>query len=80
MAASSTSSDGALPMSTILHMLTIKLSSSNYLLWKNQVVPLLSYQKLLACFDIYSLAPLSMLTIDGKEAPNPLYSLWIDAD
>ena len=36
---SSSSSDNSLPMSTLLHMITIKLSSSNYLIWKNQMLP-----------------------------------------
>ncbi|GJS78138.1 putative RNA-directed DNA polymerase [Tanacetum coccineum] len=33
-------------MNTLLHMIPIKLSSTNSLLWKNQMLPLLSYQKL----------------------------------
>ncbi|GKB95459.1 putative RNA-directed DNA polymerase [Tanacetum coccineum] len=40
-----------LPLATILHLLTIKLSSSNFLLWRNQMLPLLSSQNLLGYVD-----------------------------
>ena len=36
------SSSPSLLLNTMVHMLTIKLISSNYLLWKNQFVPLLA--------------------------------------
>lgn len=43
MANGSTSNDGTLALSlslnTILYILTIKLSSWNYILWKNQIIP-----------------------------------------
>ena len=34
-------SSTVLPFNTMIHMVTIKLSSSNYLLWKSQLLPLL---------------------------------------
>ncbi|GJS37769.1 zinc finger, CCHC-type containing LTR copia-type gag-polypeptide [Tanacetum coccineum] len=43
--------DSLLLLATILHMITIKLSSNNYLLWKNQLLPLLAYQKLTRYID-----------------------------
>nr|TKS09323.1 hypothetical protein D5086_0000094500 [Populus alba] len=50
----STSSDSSptlLPFNTMIHMVTIKLSSSNYLLWKSQLLPLLESQDLLGHVD-----------------------------
>ncbi|KAK9058059.1 hypothetical protein SSX86_022899 [Deinandra increscens subsp. villosa] len=44
MSTSSSSQDNILPMTAVLHMIPIKLSSNNYLLWKNQMLPLLSNQ------------------------------------
>ena len=40
-----------LPFNTLIHMITIKLSSSNYLLWKSQLLPLLESRDLLAYVD-----------------------------
>ena len=40
-----------LPFNTLIHMITIKLSSSNYLLWKSQLLPLLESQDLLGYID-----------------------------
>ncbi|RVW78750.1 hypothetical protein CK203_059316 [Vitis vinifera] len=40
-----------LPFNTLIHMITIKLSSSNYLLWKSQLLPLLESQDLLGYVD-----------------------------
>eukprot|EP00261_Vitis_vinifera_P040178 XP_019081421.1 PREDICTED: uncharacterized protein LOC109124128 isoform X2 [Vitis vinifera] len=40
-----------LPFNTLIHMITIKLSSSNYLLWKSQLLPFLESQDLLAYVD-----------------------------
>ncbi|RVW97500.1 hypothetical protein CK203_026198 [Vitis vinifera] len=56
MAASSSSSSPLL-LNTMVHMLTIKLTSSNYFLWKNQFIPLLTSQDLLGFLDGSVLAP-----------------------
>ena len=40
-----------LPFNTLIHMITIKLSSTNYLLWKSQLLPLLESQNLLGYVD-----------------------------
>ncbi|KAJ9552360.1 hypothetical protein OSB04_016405 [Centaurea solstitialis] len=76
MAAGDSSKDTTLPLATILHMLTIKLSSTNYLLWKNQILPLFSYQKLIGHVDGSLAAPSTTITIDGKTSPNPEYATW----
>ena len=49
--ADSASSSPSLPLNTMVHMLTIKLTSSNYLLWKNHFVPLLANQDLFGYLD-----------------------------
>ena len=49
--ADSASSSPSLPLNTMVHMLTIKPTSSNYLLWKNHFVPLLANQDLFGYLD-----------------------------
>ena len=46
-----TSSSTLLPFNTLIHMVTIELSSSNYLLWKSQLLPLLESQELIGYVD-----------------------------
>lgn len=55
------STETTLPLATILHLLTIKLSSTNYLLWRNQIVPLLINQQLFSHVDGTAIAPPSTL-------------------
>ena len=51
-----------LSFNTMIHMVTIKLSSSsNYLLWKSQLLPLLESQELLG-------------HVDGTLAPPPWFA------
>ncbi|RVX21299.1 hypothetical protein CK203_001737 [Vitis vinifera] len=58
----SSSSPPSLPLNTMVHMLTIKLTSSNYLLWRNQFVPLLASQELFGYLDDTAQFTLSSLT------------------
>jgi hypothetical protein len=44
-------SSSTLSFNTVAHMVTIKLSSTNFLLWRSQVVPLLQCQKLYGYVD-----------------------------
>lgn len=74
------SSESSLPMATLIHMLTIKLSSSNYLLWKNQVSPLLLHQNWLRFVDGSYQAPSKTLTTDGKKSVNPAFTSWLETD
>ncbi|KAJ9561510.1 hypothetical protein OSB04_006670 [Centaurea solstitialis] len=78
--AGSSSSDSLLSMNTALHLISNRLTSSNYLLWKNQLLPLLSYQNLLPLVDGTSPAPPSEIITDGKSAPNPEFAAWLSAD
>jgi hypothetical protein len=47
----STALNSSLSLQTMFHMITIKLSSTNYLLWRNQILPLLNSQNLLGYID-----------------------------
>ena len=80
MASSSNPSDDTLPMATILHVISIKLHSSNYLLWRNQMIPLLSYQKLMSHVDGSAASPSATIIADNKELPNPVYTTWLETD
>ncbi|GJV32261.1 DNA-directed DNA polymerase [Tanacetum coccineum] len=74
------STDSPLPLATILHMITIKLTSSNYLVWKNQLLPLLAYQKLTGYIDGPIATPSPTIVNDSVSSPNPAYSSWITGD
>ena len=51
-----------LPFNTLMHMITIKLSSFNYLLWKSQLLPLFESQDMLGY-------------VDGTMVPSPRFEL-----
>ncbi|GJV61904.1 retrovirus-related pol polyprotein from transposon TNT 1-94 [Tanacetum coccineum] len=76
---SSSSSSNEFPMNTLLHMIPIKLGSTNYLLWKNQMLPLFSYQKLTNHID-GTLAPPATILAEGQTVPNPAFETWNDLD
>ncbi|RVW25418.1 Retrovirus-related Pol polyprotein from transposon RE1 [Vitis vinifera] len=77
----SSSSPPTLPLNTMVHMLTIKLTSSNYLLWRNQFVPLLASQELFGYLDGSITAPSPMITAsDGTPKSNPAYTSWLHTD
>lgn len=61
-------------------MLTIKLISSNYLLWKNQIIPLLSYQDLMPYVDRTSRISYETITKGDQKIFNPLLAPWLAAD
>ena len=73
-------SENSFSLNTLIHMLTIKLNSSNYLLWKNQITPLLLHQKWMSHVDGSSAIPPSTVLIDGKETPNPARDAWVELD
>lgn len=76
----SSSSDNLLPMNTMLHTIPIKLSSSNYLICQNQMIPLFTYQKLLDYVLGTTPHPSSTITDGDKTVPNPSFSSWIETD
>ncbi|KAG7656784.1 Retrotransposon Copia-like N-terminal [Arabidopsis suecica] len=63
---------------------TLKLTDSNYLLWKTQFESLLSSQKLIGFVNGTVNAPsLTRLVVNGEvtcEEPNPLYEAWFCTD
>lgn len=80
MSTSSSITDGTFSMNTLLHMMTIKLSSTNYLLWRNNIVSIFTYQKLFGHLDGSSTIPAATITTDGKTTPNPAALVWAEAD
>ncbi|KAF3970010.1 hypothetical protein CMV_006245 [Castanea mollissima] len=78
---STTSSPSPLTSNTMVHMITIKLSSTNYLLWRSQFLPLLRSQGLLGYVDGSATEPPS--TISDKDdivVSNPEYTKWKQTD
>jgi transposase InsO family protein len=75
----SDSSPTLLPFNTMIHMVTIKLSSSNYLLWKSQLLPLLESQNLLGHVD-GTLVPPPPFDPPTSQTPNPKHLAWKATD
>ncbi|KAH6777393.1 hypothetical protein C2S51_008705 [Perilla frutescens var. frutescens] len=76
MATSSSSSD-SLSFATLLHMVTLKLTSSSYLLWRNQMESILDCQNLNSFID--GSVPPPSFTINDKDnvlIRNPTYADW----
>ncbi|KAL6330148.1 hypothetical protein AAG906_040068 [Vitis piasezkii] len=78
MAVENTSST-LLPFNTMIHMVTIKLSSSNYLLWRSQLLPLLESQELLGHVD-GTLAPPPRFAPTDSQMPNIKHLAWKKTD
>ncbi|KAM0068395.1 putative RNA-directed DNA polymerase [Helianthus debilis subsp. tardiflorus] len=75
----SSSESTPLPHS-LANLIPIKLSSSNYLLWKSQIEPLLSLQGLISHIDSLVDSPTPTITTNDKTSPNPEYVSWLAAD
>ena len=73
------SSSTLLPFNTMIHMVTIKLSSSNYLLWKSQLLLLLESQGLLGYVD-GSLEPPPPFEPPTSQTPNTKHLAWKATD
>ncbi|KAF8389144.1 hypothetical protein HHK36_025837 [Tetracentron sinense] len=66
-----------LPYSSMENMLSIKLNGNNYLLWRNQILPLLESQELLGFIDGTAQQPLATITQeDGTQVINPEHRKW----
>ncbi|CAH9082491.1 unnamed protein product [Cuscuta epithymum] len=70
----------SVPIATMVHMVTIKLSSTNFLLWKSQVFPMLTAFDLLGYVNGTISAPSPTITTDSVERPNPAYTAWQTTD
>lgn len=81
MASSSSMNPDALPFATLLHMVTIKLSSSNYLIWRKQMTSILECQSYLSHVDGSKLPPPPLVKdTDGKDVANPEFLSWRATD
>ncbi|XP_076903366.1 uncharacterized protein LOC143558406 [Bidens hawaiensis] len=79
---SSISGDSAttVPLQTLLHLIPIKLVSTNYLPWKNQITPVLSFQNLIGFIDGRYPSPAETINTDGKNCANPAYITWKESN
>jgi len=75
--------NGALSFNTMIHMLNIRLTPSNFILWRRQLLPLLQGQALYGHIDGSTPAPPAMLTFaDGSPSStvNPAFTSWKQQD
>ncbi|KAJ0781817.1 putative RNA-directed DNA polymerase [Helianthus annuus] len=63
-------------LNTILHMITIKLSSTNFLLWKAHMLPIFTLTKLMGHIDGTVTKPSPTVADGDKTKPNPDASRW----
>ena len=64
-----------LPFNTLIHMITIKLSSSNYLFWKSQLQSLLESQDMIGYVD-GTMVPPPHFEPEISLTLNPKYAAW----
>lgn len=76
----SSSNESNLSMSTLLHLVTHRLNSTNYLLWRNQIRPVLAYQNLLNHVEFLPEITHPEITVNDKKSPNPDYVTWVQND
>ncbi|GFP95454.1 aldehyde dehydrogenase family 2 member b4 mitochondrial [Phtheirospermum japonicum] len=70
-----------IPFSTMIHMVNMKLTSANYLLWYAQIEPLLVNQKFTPLVDGSSSPPSAEITtVVGRNVTNPEYTTWHSRD
>ncbi|XP_019160056.1 PREDICTED: uncharacterized protein LOC109156666 [Ipomoea nil] len=75
------------PPSNVLHQahhyVSIKLTATNYLFWRAQLVPFLKGQNLFGFVDGTSVCPPELVAASSSDAPpvvNPLCAQWIQQD
>ncbi|KAL8509790.1 hypothetical protein ACS0TY_016853 [Phlomoides rotata] len=78
--ADSFSSSPPLPLNTLVHHLSIKLTLMNYLICGNQVIPILTSHDMLSYVDDTSSPLAATITSEGKEVVNSAYSVWFAFD
>jgi alpha-N-arabinofuranosidase len=69
----SENSSSTLSFNTMVHMVTIKLSSTNFLLWRSQMVPLLQCQKLYGYVD-------GSIPMPSASTDPAAYNIWKQFD
>ncbi|KAJ0881645.1 putative transcription factor interactor and regulator CCHC(Zn) family [Helianthus annuus] len=67
-------------MNALAPMITIKLSTSNYIYWHKQILPLLSHQHLLSHVDGSLPIPPQMIQSNDKQVINPEYTTWLQEE
>ncbi|KAJ0962599.1 hypothetical protein J5N97_027721 [Dioscorea zingiberensis] len=84
MSNSDTSSAGLLPTPSFNHLINVKLTRENYLLWKVQFMPYLRSQQLLGYVDGSTACPAKTVTqtmeSGATQVPNPDYKVWLQQD
>ncbi|KAK2984661.1 hypothetical protein RJ640_006644 [Escallonia rubra] len=80
--ASSSAVNNSTAIPNLQHFTTIKLTTSNYLLWQTQLMPILRSNNLLGLVDGTEPCPPPEIIIDGSnvKTPNPAYKQWLDRD
>ncbi|KAJ0495996.1 hypothetical protein HanIR_Chr12g0615181 [Helianthus annuus] len=68
------------PLHSLVHLINIKLISTNYLTWEKQVIPVLSYLKLLGHVTGDTPSPSETILTDNKTVVNPDFLKWQLAD
>ena len=68
-----------LPFNTLIHMVTIKLSSSNYFLWKSQLLSILENRELIDYVDRTIKIP-PRFTLENSQTPNIKHVAWKHTD
>ncbi|GKV27238.1 hypothetical protein SLEP1_g36431 [Rubroshorea leprosula] len=59
-------------------LVSVKLSSTNFLLWKSQIFPLIRSAQLI--HHLEEEAPVATISKGGKEELNPDYAIWLNND
>lgn len=84
---SSLESSPPLPPSTpsynvnnIVHFVSVKLDSQNYLLWKSQFLAILRTHEFVGYIDGSLLCPPEFTLLDNVPHPNPDHQKWIKQD
>uniref|UniRef100_A0A2N9GIX5 Reverse transcriptase Ty1/copia-type domain-containing protein n=1 Tax=Fagus sylvatica TaxID=28930 RepID=A0A2N9GIX5_FAGSY len=70
-----TSPSAPTSLTAVHHLITIKLTRENYLLWKAQIVPYLKGQYLFGFIDGSRPAP-SQISASDSDAPHPDFQAW----
>ncbi|KAF6161657.1 hypothetical protein GIB67_017295 [Kingdonia uniflora] len=81
VSSSSSTAGRTISLSGLSSMVSVKLSSTNFLLWQSQILPLLESQKLLGYIDgAITSSSLTISNEEGSSEENPEYRKWRLAD
>ncbi|KAM0019721.1 hypothetical protein Hdeb2414_s0025g00659011 [Helianthus debilis subsp. tardiflorus] len=71
---------GDLNSTNVPYLSPIKLTSTNYLVWRNHMKLLVAHHKLSAYIDGSSDPPPATVKVDDKTTPNPDFATWTASD